>query len=93
LLARRAASVAPASTGAARKKLSYKEQREFDALPALIESLETEQKRIAEILALDGGAIYATDASRATELAARHTQIDDELLSAMERQEELGASR
>jgi len=88
-----AASVAPASTGAARKKLSYKEQREFDALPALIESLETEQKRIAEILALDGGAIYATDASRATELAARHTQIDDELLSAMERQEELGASR
>jgi len=88
-----AASVAPAPASASRKKLSYKEQREFDALPALIESLETEQKRIAEILALDGGAIYATDASRATELAARHTQIDDELLSAMERQEELGASR
>jgi ABC transport system ATP-binding/permease protein len=79
--------------GAPRKKLSYKEQREFDALPALIEALETEQKRVAEILALDGGAIYATDASRATELAARHAQIDDELLTAMERQEELGASR
>ncbi|QRF57198.1 ATP-binding cassette domain-containing protein [Variovorax paradoxus] len=88
-----AAGVAPAPASASRKKLSYKEQREFDALPALIESLESEQKRIAEILALDGGAIYATDASRATELAARHTQIDDELLSAMERQEELGASR
>jgi len=88
-----AASVAPAPASASRKKLSYKEQREFDALPALIESLESEQKRIAEILALDGGAIYATDASRATELAARHTQIDDELLSAMERQEELSASR
>ena len=85
--------MAPAPASASRKKLSYKEQREFDALPALIESLESEQKRIAEILALDGGAIYATDASRATELAARHTQIDDELLSAMERQEELGASR
>ncbi|SFQ18131.1 ATP-binding cassette, subfamily F, uup [Variovorax sp. PDC80] len=79
--------------GAPRKKLSYKEQREFDALPALIEALESEQKRVAEILALDGGAIYATDASRATELAARHAQIDDELLTAMERQEELGASR
>ncbi|WP_431510576.1 ATP-binding cassette domain-containing protein [Variovorax sp. DAIF25] len=79
--------------GAPRKKLSYKEQREFDALPALIEALETEQKRISEILALDGGAIYASDASRATELAARHSRIDDELLTAMERQEELGASR
>jgi ATP-binding cassette subfamily F protein uup len=84
---------AAAPAGAPRKKLSYKEQREFDALPALIEALETEQKRVAEILALDGGAIYATDASRATELAARHAQIDDELLTAMERQEELGASR
>ncbi|WP_398499223.1 ATP-binding cassette domain-containing protein [Variovorax sp.] len=84
---------AAAPAGAPRKKLSYKEQREFDALPALIESLESEQKRVAEILALDGGAIYATDASRATELAARHAQIDDELLTAMERQEELGASR
>jgi ABC transport system ATP-binding/permease protein len=82
-----------APAGAPRKKLSYKEQREFDALPALIEALESEQKRVAEILALDGGAIYATDASRATELAARHAQIDDELLTAMERQEELGASR
>jgi len=84
---------APAPAGAPRKKLSYKEQREFDALPALIEALETEQKRISEILALDGGAIYASDASRATELAARHSRIDDELLTAMERQEELGASR
>jgi ATP-binding cassette subfamily F protein uup len=84
---------AAAPAGAPRKKLSYKEQREFDALPALIEALESEQKRVAEILALDGGAIYATDASRATELAARHAQIDDELLTAMERQEELGASR
>ena len=77
----------------ARKKLSYKEQRELEALPALIEALEAEQKRIAEMLALDGGAIYATDASRAAELSQRHARIDDELLSAMERQEELAAGR
>jgi len=77
----------------ARKKLSYKEQRELDSLPAQIEALETEQKRITEMLELDGGAIYATDSSRAAELAERHAKIDDELLAAMERQEELSAGR
>ena len=78
---------------AARKKLSYKEQRELEALPAQIEALEAEQKRIGEMLELDGGAIYATDASRAAELSQRHAQIDDELLAALERQEELSAGR
>ncbi|WP_432727983.1 ATP-binding cassette domain-containing protein [Variovorax sp. W6] len=89
------AAEAPASKAAAgaRKKLSYKEQRELDALPAQIEALETEQKRITEMLELDGGAIYATDSSRAAELAERHARIDDELLAAMERQEELAAGR
>ncbi len=82
----------PAATGA-RRKLSYKEQRELDGLPAQIEALEAEQKRITEVLELDGGAIYATDSSRAAELAQRHAQIDDELLAAMERQEELAAGR
>ncbi len=79
--------------GAARKKLSYKEQRELEALPAQIEALEAEQKRIGEMLELDGGAIYATDASRAAELSQRHAQIDDELLAALERQEELSVGR
>lgn len=81
------------ATAAARKKLSYKEQRELEALPAQIEALEAEQKRIGEMLELDGGAIYATDASRAAELSQRHAQIDDELLAALERQEELSAAR
>lgn len=84
---------ATARPTAARKKLSYKEQRELEALPAQIEALETEQKRITEMLELDGGAIYATDASRAAELSQRHAQIDDELLAALERQEELSAGR
>jgi ATP-binding cassette subfamily F protein uup len=78
---------------ASRKKLSYKEQRELEALPAQIEALEAEQKRITEMLALDGGAIYASDASRAVELSERHARIDDELLAALERQEELGVTR
>ena len=85
-----ATSTAPA---AARKKLSYKEQRELDGLPAQIAALEEEQKRIADALALDGGGIYASEASRATELAARHAQIDDELLAALDRWETLGPKR
>ena len=76
-----------------RKKLSYKEQRELESLPTQIAALEDEQKRIAEVLAQDGGAIYSNEASRAAELGERHSQIDDELLVALERQEELGATR
>ncbi|MCR8957285.1 ATP-binding cassette domain-containing protein [Variovorax sp. S2] len=87
------AEPATARSTAPRKKLSYKEQRELEALPAQIEALEAEQKRISEMLELDGGAIYATDASRAAELSQRHAQIDDELLAALERQEELSAGR
>ncbi|RZL54527.1 MAG: ATP-binding cassette domain-containing protein, partial [Variovorax sp.] len=94
------ASPAPApapatSTTAAtpRKKLSYKEQRELDGLPGQIAALEEEQKRIADTLAVDGGSIYATEASRAAELAARHAQIDDELLAALDRWETLGPTR
>ncbi|MDP9994776.1 ATP-binding cassette subfamily F protein uup [Variovorax boronicumulans] len=88
-----AAETAPKAATAPRKKLSYKEQRELEALPAQIEALEAEQKRITEMLELDGGAIYASDASRAVELSERHAQIDEELLAALERQEELGAAR
>ncbi|MDP9931508.1 ATP-binding cassette domain-containing protein [Variovorax paradoxus] len=88
-----AAESAATRPAAARKKLSYKEQRELEGLPAQIKALEAEQKRITEMLELDGGAIYATDASRAAELSQRHAQIDDELLAALERQEELSAGR
>ena len=77
----------------ARKKLGYKEQRELEGLPAVITALEEEQGRIAALLALDGGALYASDASRAAELAERHARIDDDLLSALERQEALGTAR
>ncbi|MDM0120912.1 ATP-binding cassette domain-containing protein [Variovorax arabinosiphilus] len=76
-----------------RKKLSYKEQRELDALPTTIAALEEEQQRINETLALDGGAIYASDATHAAALAERHARIDEELLAALERQEALGATR
>ena len=92
-----AAAAPPASDtrspAAARKKLSYKEQRELDALPERINVLEAEQKTIDQLLAQEGGAIYASDAARAAELAMRHAQIDKELMTVLERWEELGTSR
>ena len=77
----------------ARKKLSYKEQRELEALPARITELEAEQKDITEALERSGGAIYANEAARAAQLGERHAQIDDELMAALERWEELDAGR
>ncbi len=85
------AAAETAQRNAPRKKLSYKEQRELETLPAQIAELEAEQKRITELLELDGGAIYANEASRAIELGERHARIDDELMAALERWEELGA--
>ena len=79
-------AAAPAS---ARKKLSFKEQRELEALPALIEALEKEQAAIAGELA--DGSLYARDPTRAGELGARNVRIDEELLAALERLEKLGA--
>ena len=79
----------PAATLAKTRKLSFKEQRELDGLPDLIARLEAEQKDINELLA--DGSLYAVDNSRALKLATRSAQIDDELLSALERWEALGA--
>ena len=82
-----AAPAAAAPTVAARRKLSYKEQRELETLPARIHALEEEQKQIdAE---LEGGALFARDAARATLLSARHGVVEDELMQALERWEVL----
>lgn len=70
-----------------RRKLSFKEQRELDALPAAIDALEQEQKAIDELLV--DGSIYRTDVQRATLLAARHAEIETALMEALERWEAL----
>ena len=82
-------SAAVTATAAKTRKLSFKEQRELDTLPALISTLEAEQKEIAQALA--DGSLYAIDNTRAMKLATRSAQIDDELLTSMERWELLGA--
>jgi ATP-binding cassette subfamily F protein uup len=71
------------------RKLSFKEQRELDALPDLIAALEQEQKDISQLLA--DGSLYAVDNTRAMKLATRSAQIDESLLAALERWETLGA--
>jgi ATP-binding cassette subfamily F protein uup len=86
------AQVKPASSGggaAPRKKLSYKEQREFDALPDLIDALEQEQKAIHGELA--DGSLYLRDAERAQRLTERNAQIEDDLMAALERWEALSS--
>ena len=77
-----------AKTAAAKSKLSYKEQRELDGLPARIEALETEQKALHEQLA--SPTLYAEEASRVSELHARGEAIEAELMAALERWELLG---
>ncbi len=76
------------TTAPARKKLSYKEQRELESLPGLIEALEQEQRAIQE--ELSDGRLYASAAPRASRLSERSGQIDNELIAAMERWELLG---
>jgi ATP-binding cassette subfamily F protein uup len=84
---RPAAATAPPTP--ARTKLSYKEQRELDALPARIEALETEQKVLAERLA--SGELYANEPQRVPALQARFESIEVELLQALERWEALAS--
>ena len=82
------ASASAAAPPAKPRKLSYKEQRELDALPARIESLEAEQTQIGELLA-DAG-VYAREPDRAAAAQARYARIDAELTQALERWEALG---
>ncbi|HSH89720.1 MAG TPA: ATP-binding cassette domain-containing protein [Ramlibacter sp.] len=73
----------------AKRKLSYKEQRELEGLPELIEALEREQKDIHD--ELSDGSLYAGNPARAAQLGERSAKIDDELMAALERWESLGA--
>jgi len=84
-----AAAPAPAAP-ATKKKLSYKEQRELDALPARIAQLEAEQAELDQ--QLNNGQLFSADPARAAQLAARHAQAEAQWLEAMERLETLGGS-
>ena len=82
-------SPTPVVPAAKTRKLSYKEQRELEALPDRIAELEAEQAAINAQLA--DGKLYASDNNKALQLAQRNAAIDGELLEALERWELLGA--
>ncbi|CAD6508018.1 ABC transporter ATP-binding protein uup [Paraburkholderia hiiakae] len=91
-----AAVAAPKDSAAGRNaqrsvKLSFKEQRELEELPKRIEALETEQKTIGA--QIEDGSIFAKDAQEGARLTERYAAIDDELLVALERWEELESKR
>ena len=69
------------------RKLSYKEQRELDALPELISTLEAEQKETRADLA--DPKVYANDPAHVAKLHARDTEIESALMHALERWEVL----
>ena len=72
-----------------RTKLSYKEQRELDELPARIEALETEQAQIRAALA--DGSLFVRDAGLAQAHCARDAEIEAALMQALERWDSLSS--
>ena len=84
-----AAAAAAAAPPARKAKLSYKEQRELDELPARIQAWEAEQASLNAALA--DGALYASEPQRAAQMQARVGALDDALMGALERWETLGS--
>ena len=76
----------PPKNPPSKKKLSYKETRELEALPQQIEDLENEQKTLAEKL---NDPDFYRDPVAVQSTNARLAEIDEALLIALERWEEL----
>ena len=74
----------------ARRKLSYKDQKELEELPQKIDALEAEQKAIDAALA--DGSLFGKDPVKASELSVRHHEIEEALMQALERWEALSQS-
>lgn len=72
---------------ASRKKLSYKEQRELEALPGQMAALEAEQAALQ--IHLNNPAFFVESPAEATQAAERLSAIDDALLGLLERWEAL----
>jgi len=72
-----------------KRKLSYKEQRELDALPGRMQALEQEQKDIEQ--RLSDTQLYTRDPAQASELGQRAALIEEELLDVLMRLEALSS--
>ena len=80
-------ALAKADAAPKKAKLSYKDQRALEQLPAEMEALEKEQAEINALLA--DGSLFISDADKAMTLSNRLTEIDELLLEKLERWEEL----
>ncbi len=87
-VAQGAQAAAPAAASKP-KKLSFKEQRELEQLPQQIADLETEQAAISARLADPD--LYRKDPGEAQRLNERYSEIDDALMTALQRWEEIEA--
>ena len=86
-IAKAEAAATPVEAPAKKVKLSYKDQRALEQLPAEMEALEKEQAKINAQLA--DGSLFVSDNDKAMKLSARLAEIDEQLLEKMERWEEL----
>ena len=75
---------------ARRRSLSYKEQREFDALPARIEQLESDKAGLDALVA--DPAFYGRDHGAVRDTLARVARLGDEIDAAYARWAELEAA-
>ena len=85
---KKAQAKAEAAAPTAKKvKLSYKDQRALEQLPAEMEALEKEQADINAKLA--DGSLFVSDNDKAMKLSARLAEIDESLLEKLEQWETL----
>ncbi|MEO4207971.1 ATP-binding cassette domain-containing protein [Acinetobacter sp. X9] len=81
------AEKAAAQSNVKKIKLSYKDQRELEQLPAEIEKLEVEQAELSDKLA--DGSWFVSNADEATKASQRLAEIEEVLLEKLERWDEL----
>jgi len=86
-----AAEVRKTPPPAAKRKLSYKEQRELDQLPAAIESLERQQSQLGEKLSEPG--FYQSEPQEIQRVTQQMADLQSELEAAYSRWDELEARR
>ena len=79
----KAEAAALATTAPKKVKLSYKDQRELEQLPAEIEKLEKEQAELSAKLA--DGSWFVKDAEAATKASQRLAEIEEVMLEKLER--------
>ena len=82
-----AVALGPLSEPARKRRLSYKEQRELESLPARIEALESEQRTLNETVA--GPEFYKEPADTINGALARLDALQHELTAAYTRWDEL----